>query len=444
MTAHNPRPAVPLRALLVSLGAMAVPVLATFFLPGWTEGDQGVLIWLTSLVPAFMLAYYRGLKGVAVALAGGMAVLSLTQVVVLLLGVTTPNWVLLLGVVALYLGISTAIAIFAEILHRERRAAEQLALLDRLTGLPNRRHAELTLDSEFAAATRGRPLVVVLFDLDHFKRVNDRYGHDTGDEALRAFANVLKATTRRMNLSARFGGEEFIAVLADSNAETAVRFANRVREQIKAREFPWGRVTVSAGAAAYQEGMGSYEVLVAAADRALYAAKEAGRDRIEVARELAPAKRRAPPAERAPVARPRRPRGAESVLVVDDDPDVRRSLVRMLARAGYQAKECDDPDEVIRRYEEGKDKIDLLITDVMMPKMNGFTLVDRVSSFVPDLRVVYMSGYIRGQVSWAGLPGSVVGFLEKPIQLAELLRTARDALDKQPSPTGSDVPSERT
>ena len=229
---------------------MAVPVLSTFLLPGWVGEDQGVLIWLTSLVPAFLLAYYRGFKGVALALAGGMAVLSLTQVVVLVFGFAPPNWAVLLSVVVLYLGISIGIGIFAEILHRERVEAEKMALLDHLTGLPNRRHAELTLGLEFAAATRGRRLAVVVFDLDHFKQVNDRYGHDAGDQTLRAFANILKASTRRMNLSARFGGEEFISILADCDADAAVDFANRVRGGLRAMKFRWGPVTVSAGAAA--------------------------------------------------------------------------------------------------------------------------------------------------------------------------------------------------
>ncbi len=433
MRRHSPSP-VPLRAFAISIAALSVPVLGTFALPAWTESDYGLLVWLTALVPAFLLAYYRGSQGVALALAGGMAVLSLTQVVVLLYGAANQNWPLLLGVVVVYLAICIGIATFAEILHRERRAAEQMALVDRLTGLPNRRHAELVLDAEFAAATRGRQLVVVLFDLDRFKVVNDRHGHDAGDEALRTFAEILQANTRRMNLSARFGGEEFISLLADCDVDIAVRFANRVRQRIKATNFPWGRVTVSAGAAAYQKGMGSYEVLVAAADRTLYAAKEAGRDRIEVARELGRRIAPPPPAETAAVAspHPHRRRGAEVVLVVDDERAIRRSLVRILKRAGYRAEESDDPGEVIRRYEDGQDNIDLLITDVMMPKMNGLTLVDRISSFGPHVRVVYMSGYMRGQVSWSGLPGSVIGFLEKPIAKADLLRTVRNVLDEQP------------
>ncbi len=172
-------------------------------------------------MPAFLLAYYRGLRGVALALAGGMAVLALTQVAVLVLGKTAPNWYLLLAVVAVYVGVCIGIAVFAEILHRERRAAEQMALVDVLTGLPNRRHAEITLDAHFAAAERGIPLSVVMFDLDRFKEVNDRHGHDVGDAALRAFADVLRSNTRRMNLCARFGGEEFIVVLGNSEAAPA-------------------------------------------------------------------------------------------------------------------------------------------------------------------------------------------------------------------------------
>ena len=433
MTTTAVRARVPPRALVFSLAAMAVPVSGTFLLPGWAE-DQGVLIWLTSVVPAFLLAYYRGLMGVAVALAGGMAVLVLTQVVVLLLGVASPNWAILGSVVAAYLGISIGIGVFAEILHRERSAAEQMAFVDQLTGLPNRRHAELALNREFAAATRGRLLAVVIFDLDHFKQVNDQNGHKAGDEALRAFTNVLKRSTRRMNLSARFGGEEFISILADCDGKAAVEFANRVREGIKAVEFPWGQVTVSVGAASYQEGMGSYEVLVAAADRALYAAKDAGRNRVEVAPELEPVRPVTRQAESLPVSTSGGQGMAERVLVVDDDADVCGFLARALTTAGYHAEESNDPEDVIRRYSDGAVDFDLLIADVMMPKMNGLTLVDRLSSFVPNLRVVYMSGYMHGQVSWAGLPGSVVTFLEKPIRLAQLLQTVRGALDEQPTP----------
>ena len=419
---------VPIRALVLSLGSLAVPVAAVLVFPEWAQDEQGVLIWLTSLVPAFLLAYYRGLRGVALAVAGGMAVLSLTQVAVLLLGETAPNWYVLLGVVAVYVGICIALAVFAEVLHRERRAAEALALLDELTGLPNRRHAEVTLDAQFAAAGRGIPLTVVMFDLDHFKHVNDRHGHEAGDAALRVFADVLRGNTRRMDLSARFGGEEFISILGGSGIPPAVALANRIRVGIEAQVFPWGRLTVSAGVAAYEEGMGSYEVLVATADRALYAAKQAGRNRVTAAesvKTVAPPPPAAPLATRSPLAGG----GGETVIVIDDDPDTLRSVGRLLRRAGYRVEETDDADAVIRRFDAAVPP-DLLVTDVMMPRMNGLALADRIMASHPGLRVVYLSGYLQEDVSWAGLPGAVTGFVAKPVVLQALLAMTRDVLDR--------------
>jgi diguanylate cyclase (GGDEF)-like protein len=424
---------VPPRALILSLASLIVPVAVVLAFPGWAQDEQGMLIWLTGLVPAFLLAYYRGLRGVAVALAGAMAILSLTQAGVILLGKTAPNWYLLLGVVATYIGICIGLAVFAEILHRERRAAETLALVDALTGLPNRRHAEVTLDAQFAAAGRGRPLAVILFDLDHFKQLNDRHGHDVGDAAIRAFADILKGSTRRMDLSARFGGEEFISILGDCEVAPAVRFAQRVRTQLESRRFPWGQLTVSVGVAGYEQGMGSYEVLVASADRALYAAKQAGRNRVNLIE----------PSVKTPVVSfaDRRPALAaspaggkgERILVIDDDPDVLRSVGKLLRRGGYVVEETDNPDVVIQRYTEGP-RPDLLVTDVMMPRMNGLTLADRIAGGVPHLRVVYLSGYLQKDVSWAGLPGGVSGFVSKPIEMLELLGTTREVLDRTVNP----------
>lgn len=431
MAPHTLRP-VPIRALVLSLGSLAVPVAAVVVFPEWAQDEQGVLIWLTSLVPAFLFAYYRGLRGVALAVAGGMAVLSLTQVAVLLLGKTAPNWYVLLAVIAVYVGICIALAVFAEILHRERRTAEALALLDALTGLPNRRHAEVTLDAQFAAAGRGIPLTVVMFDLDHFKHVNDRHGHEAGDAALRAFADVLRQTTRRMDLSARFGGEEFISILGGSGIPPAVALANRVRVGIEAQVFPWGRLTVSAGVAAYEAGMGSYEVLVAAADRALYAAKQAGRNRVTAAEPVKTVAPPPPPPPAAPLATrgPLAGGGGETVIVIDDDPDTLRSVGRLLGRAGYRVEETEDADTVIRRFGEAAPP-DLLVTDVMMPRMNGLALADRIMASHPGLRVVYLSGYLQQDVSWAGLPGAVTGFVAKPVVLQALLATTRDVLDRK-------------
>ncbi len=271
------KPEIPLRSLVISFGALVVPVVATFWFPE-SSSDYEVLLWLLALVPAFLLAYYRGWVGVAVAMLIGMVVLAAVQVAVILFGVSA-NWVLLLAVVVAYIAIGLGIGLVSELLHAERARAERLALLDDLTEMPNRRLADLFLEKEFAAARRGRPLTVVLFDIDRFKHYNDHFGHAAGDEALQVFVDVLRGRTRTMDLSARYGGEEFIAVLSGARAESGVRFAESVRTALAsvdgARPF-----TVSAGVAEYDRAMERFSDLVEAADAALYQAKEDGRDRV--------------------------------------------------------------------------------------------------------------------------------------------------------------------
>ena len=277
----DPRPpAVPAQTALLSGAALAVPLLAEAFFAD-QAAEYHVLLWLLALVPAFLLAFHSGWKGAATALAAGMVVLTLAQVLTIMNGHRVENWPLLLSVVAVYITISLGIGFLSEQLHQQRTLAERLAYSDELTGAPNRRFADVFLDMEFAAAERGRPLVVVLSDLDHFKAYNDRHGHQAGDEALRAFAEILLARTRRSNLSARYGGEEFLTILSSSTVEGALHFVNGLRERL--RNAPTlAPITVSAGIAAYQSDMSSPEELLRAADSALYEAKGGGRDRVRV------------------------------------------------------------------------------------------------------------------------------------------------------------------
>ena len=169
------------------------------------------------------------------------------------------------------------------LLHEEVR---RLSLTDPLVQLPNRRQLDFFLEKEFAAAQRGRPLCFVLFDLDRFKDYNDAHGHQAGDQALIHFADVLRMETRAMNLAARYGGEEFAAVLSETSKAAALGYAQRVRRRLSTEVA--GVLTVSAGVAVYDESMALASELVAAADRALYRAKEEGRNRVCLA-EGAPA-----------------------------------------------------------------------------------------------------------------------------------------------------------
>lgn len=150
-----------------------------------------------------------------------------------------------------------------------------LSMTDPLTGLANRRRLEQELAREFEAARRGRGLIAVMFDLNEFKEYNDRFGHLAGDEALRTFGAVLAEETRTMNVSARFGGDEFIALLADTDLAGARIFVERVRHRTMTASTAAGRepLTVSAGIASYQPDMRHPPDLVAAADAALYRSK---------------------------------------------------------------------------------------------------------------------------------------------------------------------------
>ncbi|MBW3553525.1 MAG: sensor domain-containing diguanylate cyclase [Gemmatimonadetes bacterium] len=150
-----------------------------------------------------------------------------------------------------------------------------LSVTDPLTGLANRRCLQEGLEREFAAARRGRELVAVIFDLDNFKAYNDTFGHLAGDEALQAFAGVLQAETRAMNLVARYGGDEFVALLSETSAEGARAFIERVRGGFHRDVTALGRgaVEISAGVAIFDPAMKEPEDLIRAADEDMYRQK---------------------------------------------------------------------------------------------------------------------------------------------------------------------------
>lgn len=171
-------------------------------------------------------------------------------------------------------------------LDQARSRAEQLALTDALTGVRNRRWFMTQAALEFERATRhGRALALVLIDVDHFKRVNDEHGHQTGDRLLVEIAQTCAATLRRTDLLARFGGEEFIVLLPETGQCEAVRLAERMRQAVQAGlrdpqhplQVP---VTISLGVVAMSAATPTLDALIRATDQALYDAKRAGRDRV--------------------------------------------------------------------------------------------------------------------------------------------------------------------
>ena len=182
------------------------------------------------------------------------------------------------------------------------RRLEELSVRDPLTGLYNRRYFQDRLTHEIQRARRhGRPLSLLIADIDHFKEINDTYGHQAGDEVLRSIALLLVNQTRATDITARYGGEEFVAVLPETDAHGALRVAEKLRESVavtplyhlergvlgespRTDETSSIGCTISIGVASFDaKRMADAGELVRAADEALYAAKQAGRNRVVAA-----------------------------------------------------------------------------------------------------------------------------------------------------------------
>ena len=177
---------------------------------------------------------------------------------------------------------------FEQQLQEANARLETLATEDGLTGLKNHRAFQDRFETEFARAPRYHmPLTVILADVDRFKQYNDEFGHQTGDAVLRQVADLLKTSVRESDMVARYGGEEFVIVLPHTDDEGGIAVAERCRESIESACWPKRPVTASFGVATLHPGIQSREQMVAAADKALYASKDAGRNRVTHASDMA-------------------------------------------------------------------------------------------------------------------------------------------------------------
>ncbi|MGH7568428.1 MAG: diguanylate cyclase [Gemmatimonadales bacterium] len=166
-------------------------------------------------------------------------------------------------------------------LREGRQGLERLSVTDGLTGLFNRRQLMETLESEVRRARRNRhALALVIADIDYFKQYNDRFGHLAGDEVLRRVGAILRETTRDVDCVARFGGEEFVVLMPETDADAAVQAGERLRASLADEVFRGGKVTLSIGVAQFPDHADLPEALLACADEALYEAKHGGRDRV--------------------------------------------------------------------------------------------------------------------------------------------------------------------
>lgn len=198
-------------------------------------------------------------------------------------GASNNVWVLIFAIELVLYAVGTVFVIFMLVSERTVRAHKTAASLDPLTGLFNRRgFSEATARMIEREAEAGRPVTVMIFDLDHFKSINDRFGHPAGDEVIKLFASIVSGSLRMSDLCGRIGGEEFAALLPCS-IEEAMTAAERVREAFEGCGLEVDgtpiATTVSIGVAGGPANI-ELEVLLAAADTALYQAKRGGRNRV--------------------------------------------------------------------------------------------------------------------------------------------------------------------
>jgi diguanylate cyclase (GGDEF)-like protein len=168
---------------------------------------------------------------------------------------------------------------------RERDASDILARRDPLTEVDNRRALDERLQAAaLHAGQSSQPLALLFVDLDHFKRINDEYGHDVGDECLREVARRIRGALRFGDVLGRYGGEEFVIGLPGMHVEDASAMGERIRQAVGSQPIYCGEVgigiTISIGVAALHDGLAGFDAAIKRADRALYASKRDGRDRV--------------------------------------------------------------------------------------------------------------------------------------------------------------------
>jgi diguanylate cyclase (GGDEF)-like protein len=278
-------------------------LLALVPLLGWytlVEPDYNVRVLLVSLTWAAMmlsLAWLIWRQGRAVFSTRFAVVLAVMHGGVLLLrfvsawmplpeeGLLTPTSIQTLYVaVNAFMTLALSVALILMAGDRLREEFEQLAARDALTNVLTRRAFLAACEQELARCRRyGRSMALLLLDIDHFKAVNDTYGHQTGDRVLVDFVGRIQSLLRQPDLLARFGGEEFVVLLPETKQDEAVAVAERILAEVAAPHDGVPAITVSIGVATNRPDEMALDTVLARADKALYKAKAEGRNRVEVA-----------------------------------------------------------------------------------------------------------------------------------------------------------------
>lgn len=272
---------VPASAAGVAVLGLLVAVMANW---RWPEAVEvySVLIWMLAVLPFLLLAHFKAWPRIARLLAVALIVLAGIQIgLVQGLGMRPPDPLVLGFVVVSLIAFSFCFGLMAQTRLNRKASTLYLAAGDALTGLHSADALRFFLDRCFAAAGRGRPLAVVMIDLDGLGDYEKRHGAEAADDAIRNVADILDANTRAMDMSGRFGHDRFLALLPGGTAADAFTFAVRVRKAVESSAaFKPSGMTVSAGVAGYTPRMADVDQLLRDAEAVMLAAREAGGNRV--------------------------------------------------------------------------------------------------------------------------------------------------------------------
>jgi diguanylate cyclase (GGDEF)-like protein len=319
------------------------------------------------------------------------------------------------------------------------RETRDHSVRDRLTGCFNREYCLETLQRELRRAKRSvRPLSIVMFDIDNFKRLNDELGHLGGDEILRAVGAQLTRVLRSTDVACRYGGDEFLIILPDTDLQGAERVAETLRREVATlalagtgeRVFA---VTASVGLATAAPGELDATAFIKMADEALYQAKHLGRNRVCAAVVRSSAATSSAPDVQNLIASTSRSAaagaGTETILVADDEPFAHDLIRRGLEPRGYTILSAMNAADATAIGQAHRGPIHLLLTDVVMPDLLGPDLVQRFRELRPAIKVVYVSGFIGHPAIEPAMLGTGAGFLQKPFTFDALATKVRETLD---------------
>ena len=304
-----------------------------------------------------------------------------------------------------------------------------LATRDHLTGLFNRIRLEEELERTWLLSSRyKRPMSVVVVDVDNFKTLNDSFGHAVGDNVLVELGSLLRGAARATDIVARYGGDEFVAILPQAEEHDAVAFAERFLQRLRDSEFCQSthrfKLTASVGIASNssEDQPQTGDEILSQADRALYMAKRAGRNRLAIWPDKKPGA--GSPSKTEPAAA-----HAKRILLVDDEHTILELVKRMLTPRGIEVTACSNAVEALEALDAAPGYYDVLLTDLSMPGMSGTELLQEVRNRDEPIVTIVMTGFATVDTAVDSIRVGAYDFIQKPLRMAELTALIQRALE---------------